>query len=45
MANRTLKKGRTMSRGASKYSESEIILKFIQMLNIIKKVLQQKAPL
>jgi hypothetical protein len=36
MANRTLKKGRTMSRGASKYSESEIILKFIQMLNIIK---------
>ena len=25
-----------MSRGASKYSESEIILKFIQMLNIIK---------
>ena len=36
MANRTLKKGRTMSRGSSKYSESEIILKFIQMLNIIK---------
>ena len=36
MVNRTLKKGRTMSRGASKYSESEIILKFIQMLNIIK---------
>ena len=36
MANRTLKKGRTMSRGASKYSEREIILKFIQMLNIIK---------
>ena len=36
MANRTLKKGRTMSRGASKYSESEIILKFIQILNIIK---------
>ena len=25
-----------MSRGSSKYSESEIILKFIQMLNIIK---------
>ena len=36
MVNRTLKKGRTMSRGASKYSESEIILKFIQILNIIK---------
>ena len=36
MANRTLKKGRTMSRGSSKYSESEIILKFIQILNIIK---------
>jgi len=36
MANRTLKKGRTMSRGVSKYSENEIILKFIQMLNIIK---------
>ncbi len=36
MANRTQKKGRTMSRAASKYSESEIILKFIQMLNIIK---------
>ena len=36
MANRTQKKGRTMSRGSSKYSESEIILKFIQMLNIIK---------
>ena len=25
-----------MSRGASKYSENEIVLKFIQMLNIIK---------
>ena len=36
MANRTQKKGITMSRGSSKYSESEIILKFIQMLNIIK---------
>jgi DNA-binding ferritin-like protein len=36
MANKTLKKGRTMSRGVSRYSESEIILKFIQMLNIIK---------
>lgn len=36
MANKTQKKGRTMSRGSSKYSESEIILKFIQMLNIIK---------
>ena len=36
MANRTLKRGRTMSRGSSKYSESEIILKFIQILNIIK---------
>jgi hypothetical protein len=36
MANKTLKKGRTMSRGVSKYSENEIILKFIQMLNIIK---------
>ena len=36
MVNRTQKKGITMSRGSSKYSESEIILKFIQMLNIIK---------
>lgn len=34
MVNRTLK--RTKSRGSSKYSESEVILKFIQMLNIIK---------
>lgn len=36
MANKTQKRGRTMSRGASKYSENEIVLKFIQMLNIIK---------
>lgn len=35
MANKTQKKGRTMSR-VSKYTENEIILKFIQMLNIIK---------
>ena len=36
MANKTQKKGRTISRVASKYSESEIVLKFIQILNIIK---------
>ena len=35
MANKTQKKGRTMSRVA-KYTENEIILKFIQILNIIK---------
>ena len=33
MANKTQKRGRTMSRGASKYSENEIVLKFIQMLD------------
>ncbi len=36
MANKTQKRGRIMYRGASKYSENEIVLKFIQMLNIIK---------
>jgi DNA-binding ferritin-like protein len=35
MANRTLKRGKSY-RGVSKYSENEIVLKFIQMLNIIK---------
>jgi len=34
MANKTLK--RVRSCGTSKYSENEIVLKFIQMLNIIK---------
>jgi hypothetical protein len=36
MANKTQKRGRTNPNRASKYSENEIILKFIQMLNIIK---------
>ena len=34
MVNKTVK--RAKSCGASKYSESEIVLKFIQILNIIK---------
>ena len=36
MANRTQKKGRMNRSSLSKYTESEIILKFIQILNIIK---------
>lgn len=36
MANKTQKRGITNPNRASKYSENEIILKFIQMLNIIK---------
>ena len=36
MANKTQKRGRTGINRASKYSENEIVLKFIQMLNIIK---------
>lgn len=36
MANKTQKRGRTNPNRVSKYSENEIILKFIQMLNIIK---------
>ena len=36
MANRTQKKGRMNRSSLSKYTEAEIILKFIQILNIIK---------
>jgi hypothetical protein len=36
MANRTQKKGRMNRASVSKYTETEIILKFIQILNIIK---------
>ena len=38
MANKTQKRGRTITGAnrASKYSENEIVLNFIQMLNIIK---------
>jgi hypothetical protein len=36
MANKTQKRGRTNPNRVSKYSENEIVLKFIQMLNIIK---------
>jgi Family of unknown function (DUF5856) len=36
MANKTQKKGRMNRASVSKYTENEIILKFIQILNIIK---------